>query len=287
MAARRQEPSGVSGPVPEAVTEIRFEDGSAYERYMGKWSQLAGDTFLDWLGPKPGLRWLDVGCGNGAFTEMVVERCAPASVHGIDPSEGQLAYARTRPPLANVQFHQGDAMALPFGDDEFDAAVMPLVIFFVPDPAKGVAEMARVVCPGGLVAAYAWDMVGGAFPYAVLLEELRGLGVEVPVPPSNDASRLEVMRELWTGAGLDAIDTRVITVQRTFANFDDYWTTIHSSPSASSRLAAMTFEDSARLRSRLLARLPADATGRITYSARANAVTGRVPARTRHLQGAS
>jgi SAM-dependent methyltransferase len=259
------------------TTEIRFDDGAAYERYMGKWSRLAGDTFLDWLDPNPGLRWLDVGCGNGAFTEMVVERCAPASVHGIDPSEGQLAYARRRPALANVQFHQGDAMALPFADDEFDAAVMPLVIFFVPDPAKGVAEMVRVVSPGGLVTAYAWDMEGRGFPYAALLEELRGVGVEVPVPPSNYASRLEAMRELWAGAGLAAIDTKVITVQRTFSDFDDYWTTVHGSPSASSRLAAMTSSDRALLESRLRARLPADATGRIVYSARANAVRGRVP----------
>ena len=258
------------------TNQIRFEDGAAYERYMGKWSQLAGDTFLDWLAPTPGLRWLDVGCGNGAFTEMIVERCAPASVHGVDPSEGQLAYARTRPALRNAQLHQGDAMALPFADDEFDAAVMPLVIFFVPDPAKGVAEMARVVCPGGLVSAYAWDMVGRAFPYAPLLEELRGLGVEVPVPPSNDASRLEAMHELWTGAGLSAIDTRVITVQRTFADFDDYWTTIHGSPSASSRLTTMSPDDRALLESRLRARLPADADGRIIYSARANAIKGRV-----------
>jgi ubiquinone/menaquinone biosynthesis C-methylase UbiE len=78
------------------TNQIRFDDGAAYERYMGKWSQLAGEIFLDWLAPKPGLRWLDVGCGNGAFTEMLVERCAPASVQGIDPSEGQLAFARTR-----------------------------------------------------------------------------------------------------------------------------------------------------------------------------------------------
>ena len=75
------------------TNQITFDDGAAYERYMGKWSQLAGETFLDWLAPKPGLRWLDVGCGNGAFTEMLVERCAPVSVEGIDPSEAQLAYA--------------------------------------------------------------------------------------------------------------------------------------------------------------------------------------------------
>ena len=105
-------------------TQIRFDDGAAYERYMGKWSQLVGESFLDWLAPKPGLRWLDVGCGNGAFTEMLAERCAPVSVHGIDPSEAQLAYARTRPVSRLAQFLPGDAMALPFPEDTFDAAVM-------------------------------------------------------------------------------------------------------------------------------------------------------------------
>ena len=131
---------------------------------MGRWSQLVGDGFLDWLAPASGLRWLDVGCGNGAFTEMLVERCAPAAVVGVDPSEAQLAFARTRPASRVAQFRQGDAMALPFPDDAFDAAVMPLVIFFVPDPPKGVAEMARVVRPGGVVTAYGWDLFDGGFP---------------------------------------------------------------------------------------------------------------------------
>src|SRR5258705_6423995 len=114
--------------------QIRFDDGAAYERYMGKWSQLAGETFLDWLAPKSGLRWLDVGCGNGAFTEMLVERCAPVSVDGIDPSEAQLTYARSRAALSVAQFRLGDAMALPFQVDMFDAAVMALCIFFMPHP---------------------------------------------------------------------------------------------------------------------------------------------------------
>src|SRR5207253_11042579 len=130
-------------------------------------------------------------------TEMLVERCAPVSVHGIDPSEGQLAYARTRPASRVAQFRLGDAMALPFPDDAFDAAVMPLVIFFVPDPARGVAEMARVVCPGGTVAAYAWDLSGGGFPYEALHDELRGMGREVSMPPSPEASRIEAMQDLW------------------------------------------------------------------------------------------
>jgi SAM-dependent methyltransferase len=260
-----------------ATDQIRFDDGAAYERYMGKWSQLAGDTFLDWLAPQSGLRWLDVGCGNGAFTEMLVAQCAPVSVQGIDPSEGQLAFARTRLASRAAQFRQGDAMALPFADDTFDVAVMPLVIFFVPDPAKGVVEMARVVCPGGTVTAYAWDLLGGGFPYEALQVEMRGLGVEPLLPPSPEASRIDAMQDLWSGAGLDAVETREIIVQRTFADFDDYWTTILGGPSVGPRIATMAPEDIALLQARMRACLPADAARRITYSARANAVKGRVP----------
>jgi SAM-dependent methyltransferase len=257
--------------------QIHFNDGAAYERYMGEWSRLAGETFLDWLAPESGLRWLDVGCGNGAFTEMLVERCAPTSVQGIDPSEGQLAYARARPAARVAQFRQGDAMALPFPDDTFDAAVMPLVIFFVPDPAKGVAEMARVVCPNGIVTAYAWDMEGGGFPYQALHDEMRGMGVAVPTPPSPDASRIDAMRDLWAGAGLESVETREIIVRRTFADFEDYWATVRGGPSVGQRLAALSSEGLTLLKERMRARLTADAAGRITYGARANAVKGRVP----------
>ena len=259
------------------TNQIRFEDGTAYERYMGKWSQLAGERFLEWFAPKSGLHWLDVGCGNGAFTEMLVDRCAPASVHGVDPAEKQLDFARTRPAANLAQFRQGDAMALPFSDDEFDAAVMSLVIFFVPDPATGVAEMARVVRPGGTVTAYSWDMTGGGFPYDALQREMRGLGVAVPMPPNPDASRIDVLRDLWNGAGLDSVETLEITVERTFSNFDDYWTTILGGPSVGPPLAAMSLRDRALLKTLMIARLPPDADGSITYSARAHAIKGRVP----------
>lgn len=258
------------------TNEIRFEDGAAYERYMGEWSRLAGEIFLDWLAPEPDLRWLDVGCGNGAFTEMLVKRCAPASVHGIDPSEKQLAYARTRPISPVAEFRQGDAMALPFPDDTFNAAVMTLVIFFVPDPAAGVAEMARVVRSGGVVSAYAWDMEGGGFPYEALHAEMRAMGVPVPSPPSQDASRIDVLRDLWSGAGLASIETRQIEVQRTFADFDDYWTTILGGASVGPHLAAMSPPDLALLKEQMRVRLPADTFGRITYGAWANAVKGLV-----------
>lgn len=260
------------------VDEIRFEDGAAYERYMGSWSQRAGEAFLEWLAPPPGLRWLDVGCGNGASTEMLVDRCAPASVQGIDPSEAQLAYARTRPASRLAQFRQADAMALPFADSSFDAAVMPLVIFFVPQPARGVAEMARVVSRGGIVATYAWDLPGGGFPYQPLHEEIRALGVAVPMPPNPEASTPGAMRELWTDAGLDGVETREIEVRRTFVDFDDYWTTILGGASVAAQLAAMAPDDLAGLQKRMRTRLGADSAGRITCTGRANAIKARTPA---------
>src|SRR6202040_2616502 len=110
---------------------------------------IVGEVFLDWLAVPNGLRWIDVGCGNGAFTEVLIARCAPSAVTAVDPSEGQLSFARTRPATKLAQFRIGDAQALPFPDNSFDAASMALVITFLSDPAKAVAEMARVVRPGG------------------------------------------------------------------------------------------------------------------------------------------
>lgn len=256
---------------------IRFDDGAAYERYMGVWSRLAGERFLQWLALAPNLRWLDVGCGNGAFTEMIVARCEPAAVSGIDPSEAQLAFARTRTPPHLAEFRRGDAMALPCADDAFDVAVMPLVLFFVPDPAKGTAEMARIVRPGGIVTAYCWDMPGGGFPYETLHTAMRAMGINVPTPPSPDASRLDAMQDLWRTAGLEAITAHTIAVERTFTDFDDYWATVLGGPSVGKQLAALSPADSERLAATMRARLPADASGRITYGAIANAVQGRVP----------
>jgi SAM-dependent methyltransferase len=258
------------------TSQIQFDDGAGYERFMGGWSRLVAEDFLDWLAPREGLRWLDVGCGNGAFTSVIAERCAPAMINGIDPSEAQLAFARTRLPSTLARFERGDAMALPFAADSFDAAVMPLVIFFVPDPSKGVAEMARVVRPGGVVASYSWDMAGGGFPHAAVQDALRAMQIDVPSAPSADASRIDRLVELWSGAGLDGVETREITVERTFASFDDYWQTLLGGPSVGRQLNTLSAGDRERFMAQLRQRMPKpDANGRLTLSARANAVRGR------------
>lgn len=258
--------------------QIRFDDGEAYEQFMGVWSRIAGGAFLDWLKPAPSLRWIDVGCGSGAFTDLVLERCAPRQVQGVDPSEAQLAFARKRRPAAPAEFRIGDATALPFADNSFDAAVMALVIFFVPDPAQGVAEMARVTVPGGLVAAYAWDMDGGGFPLEPVQIELRAGGTAPPMPPSVDASRLESMRALWQHAGLRDIETRQIEVARSFPDFDTFWAIAMKGPILATMLAGWTPLRIDDLKAGVRGRLAIDAAGRITLSARANAVMGRVAA---------
>jgi ubiquinone/menaquinone biosynthesis C-methylase UbiE len=261
-----------------AEPQIRFEDGAGYERMMGTWSRLAGQVFLDWLQPPSGLQWIDIGCGNGAFTELLAERCAPFGIQGIDPSVAQLAFARSRHAAGVAQFRQGDAMALPFADNSFDAASMALVIFFVPDPAAGVAEMARVVRGGGLIASYAWDVEAGGFPLEPVLAELRAMGLSPIQPPSVAASRMENLSRLWTDAGLDRIETREIAVQRTFSDFDDFWTTALLGSSVKATVATMTPDQIERLKTQVRARLAADHGGPITTGARANAIKGHVPA---------
>ena len=256
---------------------IRFTDGAGYDRFMGVWSRLVGQDFLNWIAPQPAQCWLDVGCGNGAFTQLIAAQCEPLALVGIDPSEAQLVYARQQPQLQGVDFLNADAMALPFPDDAFDLAVMPLVIFFVPEPAQGVAEMARVVAPGGIVAAYAWDMEGGGFPYQSVNETLSAADRAVPMPPSAGASRLDGLMDLWTSAGLGDIYTRVITVERTYTDFDDLWNIVLGGPSAGQALAAMGEVDVSQFRELLRDRLQPAGSGTITLAGRAHAIRGTLP----------
>lgn len=255
-----------------------FSDGKGYERMMGRWSRLVGAEFLAWLDAPSGVRWLDVGCGNGAFTEELVARCAPAAVAAIDPSDGQLAFARTRPGTAMVDFRNAGAQELPFPSASFDVAVMALVISFVPDPPGAVIEMARVVRPGGIVATYMWDFATGGAPLNPVVDAMKSLGIDPPLPPQTEASRSDVLQNLWQGAALESIETRPISITVTFSNFDDFWES-NSLPIGplGKAIEAMPTAAKEALRVRLGEQLPIAADGRISFEARANAIKGRVP----------
>lgn len=260
-----------------ASEAIRFSDGAAYGRFMGAWSRLVGASFLAWLAPAPALRWLDVGCGNGAFTSLLSERLEPLSIAGIDPSEQQLAYARSQPSLREAQLLQADAMELPFGAAAFDSAVMPLVLPFLPVPDRGVAEMARVVRPGGLVSAYIWDLAGGGFPYQQVREALKAWQISTPDPPSPEASGLQVMATLWQDAALEGVRTCSIRVERTFADFAAFWDIVSAGPSVGQAIRAMQPAQQQALQQQLKEQLQTGADGSITISGLANAIAGVVP----------
>jgi ubiquinone/menaquinone biosynthesis C-methylase UbiE len=258
-------------------TTIRFDDGASYEVMMGRWSVLVGERFIDWLGVPNGARWLDVGCGNGAFTELLVERCKPSAVQAFDTSAEQLAYARNRLPAgAPVTWTEADAMRLPVADAASDAAVMALVLFFVPEPAVGVAEMCRAVRSGGVVAAYHWDVLGEGFPFAVIAAEMRAFGVQARMAPSSEASTVEASAALWQAAGLQQVRTCQIAVQRRFDSFDDFWNSAEPSNTLRPMFETMDTDQRELLKANVRRRLQAG-DGPLTVSARANAVCGIKP----------
>jgi ubiquinone/menaquinone biosynthesis C-methylase UbiE len=245
---------------------------------MGRWSRVVGKAFLDWLDAPTNCRWLDVGCGNGAFTEELIARCAPAAVVAIDPSDNQLAFARTRPGVKVADFRVGNALDLLFADHSFDVAVMALVISFLPDPERAIAEMARVVRPGGLVAAYMWDVPGGGTPVHPIYVAMESMGVSLDRPPNPAVSRREVMQAMWEGVGLESVVTRVIRLETAYSDFDDFWdsNTLPIGPQGK-LISEMSQKEKEQLRTQLRDRLPATSDGRIIYEAFANAVQGRVP----------
>lgn len=257
-----------------------FTDGVAYERLMGRWSRAAGEIFLHWLSLPRGLRWLDVGCGTGAFTTLVLERCAPSGISAIDQSSDQIVFATSDPNSNSIDYRIADALCLPFSDGEFDAATMALVLAFLPDRKRAIAELRRIVKPGGMVATYHWDTPGGGYTQQPLIDALAAMGVprESPGPGSEDA-RIDKLGELFRVAGLDEVATRTIEVQLAFDNFDDYWTSETSLTNPIVRpIRDMSETDVERLKQLLRQRLSIDDTGPIICTARANAAKGKAPA---------
>ncbi len=263
-----------------ASTSRLWAAGEVYEPYVGRWSRKVAPQFLRRLGIAPGGDWLDVGCGTGALSETILATCAPAAVLGIDPSEAFLAYARQRVVDPRASFRTGDAQALPVPDDTFDAVVSGLVLNFVPDQAKAVAELRRAARPGATVAAYVWDYAEGMQMMRYFWDAAAALDPDGA--GGRDESlrfplcRPEPLHALFAGAGLDQVEISAIEVPTVFHDFDDYWTPfLAGGAPAPAYCAALDEPRRAALRERLRASLPIAPGGSIPLSARAWMVRGR------------
>jgi SAM-dependent methyltransferase len=209
---------------------------------------------------------------------LLIERCAPGKVDAIDPADDQVAFARKRQAAARAEFRVADAQSLPFSGGEFDAAVMALVINFVPDPAKAVAEMARVLKPGGTAGAYIWDFHGGGFVQQPLRDAIAAADAPLLPNPGPEKSTAEALRKYFDAAGFEDVETRSIDIEVAYASFDDYWASQTGLPNpAVQSLRKMPDGDVERLKAGLRERL-AGRDGSVTYPAKANAVKGRKPA---------
>ena len=256
--------------------QVTFDAADDYERVMGQWSRLIGERFLDWLAPAPGQRWLDIGCGTGAFSRLIAERCAPQSLSGIDPSAAQIAFARSTLPDADMRV--ADSMALPFGDGEFDVVASALVLHFIPDRGKAFAEMKRVARRGGVVAAYTWERTpeSSGAPYAPMLGGIRSMGLEPLRSPTVPEQTLEGLRASAGAAGFSDIEVSRIEAVRSFSNFDDYWhvQTLTVAP-IGKMVAGLDCAQRERLRETMRSIVPIAADGSISYPARAVAFKAR------------
>ena len=116
--------------------------------YVGRWSRLVTREFVEWLAVPPGGRWLDVGCGTGALIHAALAHATPSEVLGIDPSAAYVASARAQMEDSRARFDLGDAQALQAPAATFDVLVSGLVLNFVAQSDRAVAEMARVARPG-------------------------------------------------------------------------------------------------------------------------------------------
>lgn len=256
-----------------------WASGDAYEPYVGRWSRAVARQFLAWLAVPPGGRWLDVGCGTGALSGVILDMASPAEVVGIDPSAGYVAYARGREPDPRVRFAVGDARALPVPSAAFDAVVAGLVLNFVPDPTAAGAEMMRAAQLGGAVGAYVWDYAGGM----ELIRRFWDAAVALD-PSARDLDegrrfaavcRPDALADLFRGAGLRGVEARAVDVPTVFRDFDDFWAPfLGGQGPAPGYAGTLSEERRAALRELIRADLPVAADGSIPLAARAWAVRG-------------
>ena len=256
--------------------------GDSYECYMGRWSRPVAARFLDWLEPAPDRDWVDVGCGSGALASAIIDHCRPARVTGFDPSAEFVETARTRISDPRAHFMVSDAQAIELADDSTDYTVSALVLNFVPDTHKALAEMRRVTRAGGVVAFYVWDYPGGgvefmhAFWQAAV--ELDPAAAELAEDRRFPDCTGRALATLATESGLLDVESCALEAPAVFESFEDFWHpfTLGAGPAPG---YCVNLEEAPRqaLRERLEQRVVAEPDGSIRMKVRAWGVRARVP----------
>lgn len=196
-------------------------DADAYDRFMGRFSVPLAARFADLVDLRPGARVLDVGCGPGALTAVLVERVGPDAVAAIDPTESYVAAARAR--LPGVDVRAGTAERIPHPDGAFDLTLAQLVVHHMADPVAGLTEMARVTRPGGQVAACVWDNAGGSGPLSSFWRAARELDTAADDGSGMAGAREGHLAELFATAGLRQVEPSTLNVSVRFATYADWW----------------------------------------------------------------
>lgn len=257
------------------VGVVAFDSAEAYEQFMGRFSRPLATEFADLLGVGTGVaRALDVGCGPGALTAELVRRLGADRVSAVDPSGPFLAAVRRDHP--GVRVDRASAEELPYDDATFDLVLCQLVVHFMTDPVAGLAELARVVAPGGTVAANVWDFGGGRGPVSPFWRAARELDPAVTDESGLPGVGAGSLTSLFEQAGMTASAPGEVTITVTLPGFDDYWRpfTRRVGP-AGEYLASLDVSGQEALQQRCRTLLPGDP---VTIRATAWTATWRRPA---------
>ncbi len=202
-------------------------DGDDYEALMGRWSRRLAVAFLDFVDAADGERVLDVGCGTGHLAFAVAGRSPGSEIRAVDFAPAYIEYANRNNQSPRVHFTVGDACALEFPSQSFDRVLSLLVLHFVPQPEKAIAEMCRVAKPGGVVGAAVWDARGGFVANRLFFDTAATLDPKANARRARNYTRPMTrpgeLPAAWRAAGFDNVVETELCIRMEFSCFSDYW----------------------------------------------------------------
>ncbi|HEX5011547.1 MAG TPA: methyltransferase domain-containing protein [Planctomycetota bacterium] len=196
---------------------------------LGFWAR-TGQRAVERLALRPGAQVLDVCCGSGASAIPAAHAVGPDGlVVAVDLTDPLLALARAKARAAGlwqVDFRRGDMTALGFPDAHFDAVVCVFGIFFVPDMERQVAELWRMVRPGGQLAITTWGPDIWAPGYSIFHEAVRRLRPDLVTAfnPWDRISAPAAVRKLFADAGVPGAQAVLEESYQPLAAPEDFWT---------------------------------------------------------------